>query len=104
MAKHRETKFTEISPKTKEAVWQRDGGRCLLCGSINAGPHCHYIRRSQGGSGEERNIWTGCEVCHRNFDSEPSDGHLHAVVRDYLKALYKDWDESNLIYKKYGGI
>ena len=104
MAKHRETKFTEISPKTKEAVWQRDGGRCLLCGSINAGPHCHYIRRSQGGSGEERNIWTGCEACHRNFDSEPSDGHLHAVVRDYLKALYKDWDESNLIYKKYGGI
>jgi 5-methylcytosine-specific restriction endonuclease McrA len=101
VAKHRETKATEISPQTKATVWTRDGCRCLLCGSINAGPHCHYIRRSQGGLGEERNIWTGCETCHRNFDSEESNGPLHGIVRDYLKAWYKDWDESQLIYRKY---
>ena len=57
---HRETKFTAISPATKKKVWQRDFGRCVLCGSINAGPHCHFVRRAQGGLGTEENIWTGC--------------------------------------------
>lgn len=100
---HRETKATSISPATKAAVWKRDFGRCVLCGSINAGPHCHYIRRSQGGLGDEKNIWTGCEACHRSFDSEATSGRLHSIVKSYLKGWYPEWDESQLIYKKYGG-
>ena len=100
---HRETKATSISPQTKSKVWRRDCGRCVLCGSINAGPHCHYVRRSQGGLGVEQNIWTGCEVCHRNFDSEPTSGPLHEIIKTYLKGWYEDWDESELVYKKYGG-
>ena len=98
---HRETKATQISGETKRVVWQRDTGRCVLCGSINAGPHCHYIRRSQGGMGIEQNIWTGCDKCHREFDSEASDGPLHSIVRQHLLNWYEGWDEANLIYKKY---
>lgn len=101
---HRETKATSISAETKSIVWRRDCGRCVLCGSINAGPHCHYIRRSQGGLGIEQNIWTGCEACHKRFDSEATSGPLHAIVKAYLKGWYQDWDETQLIYKKYGGI
>lgn len=32
---HRETKATAISAATKKAVWERDFGRCVLCGHIN---------------------------------------------------------------------
>ena len=98
---HRETRSTAISPATKKKVWKRDFCRCVLCGSINAGPHCHYIRRSQGGLGIEENIWTGCQSCHDAFDSESTDGPLHARMRDYFKTLYPQWDESKLKYKKW---
>ena len=101
---HRETKATKISGETKQIVWKRDAGRCVLCGSISAGPHCHYIRRSQGGMGIEQNIWTGCNGCHEKFDSEASDGELHGIIKSYLKSWYENWDENQLIYKKYGGI
>lgn len=100
---HRETKATSIPVAVKAEVWRRDFGRCVLCGAINAGPHCHYIRRSQGGLGISENIWTGCQRCHTAFDSEASDGPLHQEVKAYLKGWYKDWDESRLIYRKYGG-
>ena len=99
---HRETKATSISTATKKTVWARDFCRCVVCGSINAGPHCHFIRRSQGGLGVEQNIWTGCDTCHRAFDSEGTDGPLHERMRDYFRTLYPDWDESKLVYKKEG--
>uniref|UniRef100_A0AAU8B5F9 Endonuclease n=1 Tax=Dulem virus 33 TaxID=3145751 RepID=A0AAU8B5F9_9CAUD len=101
---HRETKATAIPPKVKAEVLQRDFGRCVLCGNHNAGPHCHYIRRSHGGLGIPKNIWTGCQRCHEAFDSEASDGPLHQKVKAYLQGWYPDWDETQLIYKKYGGI
>ena len=100
---HRLTKATSIPPTLKPVVWKRDAGRCVLCGSINAGPHCHFIRRSQLGLGIAENIWTGCEQCHREFDSEASDGPLHKIVEDYLKSNYPNWDKSKLVYQKYGG-
>lgn len=99
---HRETKATSISTATKKTVWARDFCRCVVCGSINAGPHCHFTRRSQGGLGVEQNIWTGCDTCHRAFDSEGTDGPLHERMRDYFRTLYPDWDESKLVYKKEG--
>ena len=99
---HRETKATSISAATKKAVWARDFCRCVVCGSINAGPHCHFIRRSQGGLGVEQNIWTGCDTCHMAFDSEGTDGPLHERMRDYFRTLYPGWDESKLVYKKEG--
>ena len=99
---HRETKATSISTATKKTVWARDFCRCVVCGSINAGPHCHFIRRSQGGLGVEQNIWTGCDTCHMAFDFEGTDGPLHERMRDYFRTLYPDWDESKLAYKKEG--
>ena len=98
---HRETKATSIPAKVKKAVWQRDMGRCVICGSISAGPHCHYIRRSQGGLGIQENIWTGCQTCHEAFDSEATDGPLHQRVWDYLSTFYPGLHRGNLIYKKW---
>ena len=100
---HRETKATAIPAAVKKSVWERDCGRCVICGSINAGPHCHFVRRSQGGLGIEQNIWTGCDTCHREFDSEGRSGQLHKEVRAYLRGWYSGWDEADLVYKKRGG-
>lgn len=99
---HRQTKATSIPPRVKKAVWERDFGRCVLCGSVNAGPHCHFVRRSQGGLGIPENIWTGCLRCHEAFDSEATDGPLHREMRDYFKTIYPDWDKSSLVYRKDG--
>lgn len=98
---HRLTKATSIPPEVKRAVWARDFHRCVICGSHNAGPHCHFIRRSQLGLGIGENIWTGCEKCHREFDSEGVDGPLHKIVEAYLRDCYPKWEETPLTYSKY---
>lgn len=98
---HKSTKETAIPPYVKGVVWRRDMRRCVICGDHNAGPHCHYIRRSQLGRGIEENVWTGCDRCHREFDSEGRDGPLHKIVEQYLKNRYPDWNEDDLVYRKY---
>lgn len=98
---HKMTKATAIPPKVKTTVWQRDACKCVICGNVNAAPHCHFVRRSQLGLGIEENIWTGCEKCHREFDSEATDGALHQIVEQHLREWYPDWDKANLVYKKY---
>lgn len=48
--KHKQTKFTEISGKVKEAVWNRDKHRCIYCHK-KVPKYCanaHFIKRSQG--------------------------------------------------------
>lgn len=40
---HRRTKTLDISKKVKDRVWERDGGRCVLCGNPQAMPNAHYI-------------------------------------------------------------
>lgn len=101
---HRETKATAIPVEVKRVVFARDRRRCVICGSFTGGPHCHFIRRSQGGLGIAENIWTGCEACHRAFDSEGPDGPLHAEVAEHFRTCYPGWDGMEKIYKKYGGI
>lgn len=100
---HRETKATSIPIEVKKTVFRRDKRRCVLCGSFAGAPHCHYIRRSQGGLGIEENIWTGCDACHTAFDAEATTGALHQEVREHLRRQYPGWDERDLIYHKYGG-
>ena len=53
-----ETKATSIPPEVKKAVYIRDNGFCVLCGSPYGDPVAHVVRRSQGGKGIERNIVT----------------------------------------------
>lgn len=58
---HRQTRATSIPVKVKAAVAERDctngPATCILCGAPG-GPHCHVVRRSQGGMGVEENIVT----------------------------------------------
>lgn len=56
-------------------VRERDGGRCSICGRGNIVLQVHHIEPvSRGGSAEEANLLTVCEVCHRRLHAGSPGG------------------------------
>ena len=93
------TKALEIPKSVKDRVYERDGGRCVLCGRPG-NPEAHYISRAHSGLGIEQNIVTLCRECHDRYDQTIERQAIRAVLADYLRSQYPDWDEAKLIYKK----
>lgn len=54
-----------ISQTVKDKVWNRDGGKCVECGSNKLLEFDHIIPHSKGGSNTYRNIQLLCESCNR---------------------------------------
>jgi tetratricopeptide (TPR) repeat protein len=54
-----------ISEAVRHAVWRRDGGRCVECGSRENLEFDHIIPFSRGGADTERNIQLLCGDCNR---------------------------------------
>jgi 5-methylcytosine-specific restriction endonuclease McrA len=54
-----------IPDRVKMFVWQRDGGRCVECGSNENLEFDHIIPVSMGGATTERNLQLLCEPCNR---------------------------------------
>ncbi|NOT02709.1 MAG: HNH endonuclease [Phycisphaerales bacterium] len=54
-----------ISQQVKDAVWRRDQGKCVKCGSNQNLEFDHIIPFARGGSSTARNIQLLCEVCNR---------------------------------------
>jgi len=55
-----------ISKLVKNDVWNRDGGKCVECGSNERLEFDHIISYSKGGSNTARNIQLLCEKCNRS--------------------------------------
>lgn len=98
---HRQTRSTAIPKSVKERVSERDGGKCVLCGRNNGQPNAHFIPRSAGGLGIEENILTLCPQCHADYDNSARRKEIREELREYLKSKYSEWNEENLIYKKW---
>ena len=98
--KHKETKATSISHEVKIKVYQRDMGRCIICGRPGL-PEAHYLRRSQGGLGIEQNIVTLCRECHREFDEGKKHREYKEIIKDYLEGFYPDFNDYDRLYHKY---
>lgn len=104
----RRTKACDISQKVKNEVWERDQGRCVLCGStVNVMPNAHFIPRSKGGLGIPENIVTLCtslseNKCHERFDNGTREEResIREEIRRYLMDIYPNWDEEDLYYRK----
>jgi 5-methylcytosine-specific restriction endonuclease McrA len=60
-----------IPDDVKTAVWRRDQGKCIQCGSSDRLEFDHIIPVSMGGSNTVRNIQLLCEHCNRD-----KGGHL----------------------------
>lgn len=102
------SKATDISESVKQRVWERDGGRCVVCGSHIAMPNAHYIPRSKGGLGIEENIITLCTSmtpnhCHERFDkgTQKEREQIRKIIRSYLQEKYSNWNEEDLVYHKW---
>ena len=54
-----------IPDRAKQFVWNRDGGRCVQCGSTDKLGYDHIIPLSRGGSNTARNLQLLCEECNR---------------------------------------
>ena len=54
-----------IPDDVKLLVWQRDGGKCVQCGSQSNLEYDHVIPVAKGGSNTARNIQLLCESCNR---------------------------------------
>lgn len=98
------TKATDIPPKVKKIVEEREGGVCLFCGSPNARGEAHVIARSQGGLGIEQNIICICRRCHDLMDNSTYREHYVNRAKEYLKSKYPDWNEEDLVYNKWKGF
>jgi hypothetical protein len=54
-----------IPQSVKDAVWRRDGGRCVKCDSNQNLEFDHIIPFSLGGANTYRNVQLLCESCNR---------------------------------------
>lgn len=100
--KHNRVKETDIPPRVKREVWERDKHCCVLCGSPNAMPNAHFISRAKGGKGIKENILTLCSRCHFEYDNSPKRNDIKDILARYLIYCYgESWNEEDLIYKKY---
>ena len=94
--------LTEISPKVRERVKERDSfeGRqcCLYCGSPYGVEIHHFIERSRGGMGIEQNLVSLCYQCHAKLHS--GDTEIKDFCWEYLHEKYPDYTERDLIFRK----
>ena len=106
--KSKRRKATDIPMSVKKIVFERDKGRCVVCGNCyNVMPNAHYIPRSKGGLGIEENVVTLCteltkNKCHRKYDfgTKEEREKIRLIIKKYLSSKYENWNEDKLIYKK----
>lgn len=62
----------------------------------------HILSRGRnGGMGVEKNIVTACPECHYEEDHGQNTQIYEERMKEYLQSQYEDWNEEELIYRKY---
>lgn len=110
---HKRTRELQFSQKERKKIVERDNGECIFCVMGYMPPAekyvltvkeiMHFIPRSAGGLGVERNGAVGCKYHHTMLDNggRGERSEMLALFERYLKSKYKDWEKEALIYKKY---
>ena len=101
--KHQQTKKTDIPAVVKQIVWVRDGQKCIFCGKLVpvSCANAHFIPRSAGGLGIEKNILTACPNCHHEQDNGLNTQEYDIKAEQYLRKIYEGcWTKDELIYRK----
>lgn len=70
-----------VSDRVKREVWDRDGGKCVLCGSSERIEFDHVHPVSKGGSSSASNVQLLCRTCNRKKRAKTAE-HVatHAQV------------------------
>ena len=102
--KSKRAKAVEFSTKTRNKIKERDGYRCICCGSSNMLSIAHMIPRSKGGLGIEQNGALLCAECHFIADQGrdyQERYRINQVLREHLEAHYPDFSDKDRVYRKY---
>lgn len=91
----------DISPKVRAEVMERDGHKCIICGSTSGLQVAHFVSRSRLGLGIPQNLAILCVRCHGEFDNGKSHREIQKLVRKHLQAFYEGLNEKDLIYSKW---
>lgn len=111
--KSKQAKAREFPAKAREEIKKRDGG-CIFCKqnyhmekitpfAANISSIMHYIPRSKNGLGIPQNGALGCIYHHGMLDNGNSGRRkeMLEIFAAYLKKCYPDWNEDDLIYRKW---
>lgn len=90
----------DISPKVRKEVIDRDRV-CIICGRYSGLQVAHYISRARGGLGTAKNLGLMCVECHGQYDNSHRHKEIKTMFEEYLKSHYEDWNEDDLIYRKW---
>lgn len=103
--KSERTKATDIKPKVRKLVYERDHKRCVVCNGRYMTQVAHiFVNRSQGGLGVKENLAILCFTCHQKLDQ--GRYKESSLVRDnaesYLISHYGDINKDDLKFSKWG--
>lgn len=107
--KSKRSKATDIPMSVKKKVFERDNGRCVVCGNnYNVMPNAHILSRVHGGKGIETNVVTLCTLltenkCHHKFDNGTKEERqqIYNKIESYMKSIYgSGWNINDQKYKK----
>ena len=93
-----------ISPAVRNEVLDRDGCKCIVCGANQNLQIAHFVPRSRLGLGIAKNLGTLCIHCHMQFDNGKKHNEIKPIFEEYLKSHYENWDEKDLVYKKWSWL
>ena len=107
------TKTKQFDTKTKKAILLRDRG-CIFC-QLGFHMECtdnfqmsildvmHFVNKSAGGLGVERNGAIGCRYHHSLLDNGNKGirEELLGLFKQHLQSHYIDWNEEELYFNKY---
>lgn len=104
----------QFDEDTRRLIVFRDEGQCIFCARRyhmeNKDPLLyqikdimHFINKSQGGLGIQKNGAVGCRYHHMLLDngSKGLRAEMIEIFRDHLRSKYKEWDERDLVYHKW---
>ena len=72
-----------VPKKVRDVVLQRDGDKCLLCGTRDGLMVSHIVSVNKGGTSEADNLQTLCASCYRS-----EKGHSEV---DFRKPYEQEW-------------
>ena len=103
--KSKRARACEFNSEERSAIFERDRGRCIICGSASPLTFAHYIPRSAGGLGIRQNGALICLKCHHEIDNGAHTNlrkSYKAFFKSYLNLHYPDFSDEERKYKKNG--
>ena len=112
--KSKQAKAHEFSQSERQKIVERDHGECIFCKAryrmdgagwyeLTMKSIMHYIPRSQGGLGIEKNGAVGCQWHHHMLDNgnDRRREEMLEIFEKYLRQQYQDWNSSEIVYDKW---